>query len=68
MSRRTLLVLGAAAVLAGCTPTAARQVPAPPADGTREPAPPRECSRQFDENEAGFQTCLDRASAKPERP
>jgi hypothetical protein len=68
MSRRTLLVLGAAAVLAGCTPTAARQVPPPPGDAIRKPAPPRECSRQFDENEAGFQTCLDRVPEAPARP
>jgi hypothetical protein len=68
MSRRTLLVLGAAAVLAGCTPTAARQVPAPPGESTPEPAPARDCSRQFDENDAGFQTCLEGAQEAPERP
>jgi Prokaryotic membrane lipoprotein lipid attachment site len=68
MSRRTLLILGAAAVLAGCTPTAARQVPPPTGDGTRKLAPPRECSRQFDENEAGFQTCLDRLPEAPASP
>jgi hypothetical protein len=68
MTRRTLVVLGAAAVLAGCTPTAARQVPASPGDDNRERAPARDCSRQFDENEAGFQTCLDGPREAPKRP
>jgi outer membrane biogenesis lipoprotein LolB len=59
MSRRTLVLLIVAALLTGCAPTAARQVPASPGDATVEPSPDRDCSRQFDENDAGFQTCLD---------
>ena len=61
MRRRTLVALTAVAALAGCAPpTATRQAPASPRDAA-EPAPARDCSRQFDENDAGFQTCLDSA-------
>jgi hypothetical protein len=57
VSGRALLAL-AAAVLAGCAPTGWSPVPpAPPAETT----PTRDCSRQFDENDAGFQTCRERS-------
>ena len=59
MSRRMLVLLGIAALLAGCTPAAAQQAPAPPRDDTSKPAPARDCSRQFDENDAGFHTCTE---------
>ena len=59
MSRRMLALLGTAALLAGCTPAATRQAPAPSGDDTSKPAPARDCSRQFDENDAGFQTCTE---------
>jgi hypothetical protein len=62
-------VLTLAAVLAGCAPPATtRQAPPSPGDQAAEPAPARDCSRQFDENEAGFQTCLNEAPEAPERP
>jgi Prokaryotic membrane lipoprotein lipid attachment site len=65
MSRRTLVALTAVAVLAGCTPTTAtRQGPASPRDAG-ESAPARDCSRQFDENDAGFQTCVEGAGEEP---
>jgi hypothetical protein len=60
MSRRTLVVLTAVAVLVGCAPpTATHQVPASPGDDAADPGPARDCSRQFDDNDAGFQTCLE---------
>jgi hypothetical protein len=62
---RRLLILAVAAVLAGCAPATTRQVPAPTGGETTEPAPARDCSRQFDENDAGFQTCLDRGEEPP---
>ena len=56
MSRLAIVV--AAAVLAGCAGSGT----VPYVDPRPEPRPPKanvdECSRQFDENEAGFQTCL----------
>jgi hypothetical protein len=53
-----VLVSAAAIAVAGCTPLAPVSEQAPPArmqpsDGTREP----DCSRQFDDNDAGFQLC-----------
>jgi hypothetical protein len=69
VSQRTLVALtAAAAVLAGCTPTTTRQVPASPGNDTTEPAPARDCSRQFDENDAGFQTCLEGPRAPQPAP
>jgi hypothetical protein len=51
------LIAGLAAVsllLAGCTPTTpARGQGSTPSGGTREP----DCTRQFDDVGAGFQTC-----------
>lgn len=67
--RRTLVVLVAAAMLGGCAPpTATRQVPAPPGNTAAEPTPARDCSRQFDENDAGFQTCVNEAGEPPRSP
>jgi hypothetical protein len=54
--KAALVTLVTAIALAGCS-TAAVRVPAVPGEGAAEPVRPPDCSRRFDENEAGFQTC-----------
>ncbi len=58
LTRLTIALVSAAIAVAGCTPLAPVSEQAPPArtqpsSGTREP----DCSRQFDDNDAGFQLC-----------
>ncbi len=66
MSTPKLLALAAAVALVGCTPpTTSRQAPTSPDERAAEPARPRDCSRQFDDNDAGFQTCKDESEEPP---
>jgi hypothetical protein len=66
MTRTRLLALTAAVALAGCAPpTTSRQAPTSPDERTADPPRTYDCSRQFDDNDAGFQTCQDGSKEPP---